>query len=454
MRVAGAAALLGALIGHYPAEAGPHAGAGPDVRVAYLRAHAIAIRTISPADRDFSDLEPLRQAIGSRRIVMLGEESHGDGATFLAKSRLVEFLHERMGFNVLAFESGFYDVHYAWHDLASGGDPMEAVRSAIFGLWTNVRETQTLWEYVAAQSKTARPLVLAGIDSQFTGSASKRHFMDDLQAVLADLPADSQLSAARTRVTAVLRSYFDSRGKGLEGLAAFQKRSTVAQRALFYTAVYQLQEGLKRLTYDDQAKAAKRDYWLQLLASTSTQMEFLWHQDYKHLYDAPSPTFQWAAFNLRDRQMAENLIWLAREESPNEKIIVWAATSHEMRNRRFFTNEYTGYVPMGDTIDRAMGPDVYTIGFTAYEGHAGIGEWTNIGVAAPGSIESLIHAGGPEYAVVDFRHLGPDGIWLTQTLSCRPLGYVADTTDWPATMDGLFYIREMTPSTPIPGKML
>jgi len=56
-------------------------------RIAWLKEHAIALRSINPIDEDFSDLEPLRKTIGDVRIVQLGEQSHGDGATFHAKGR-------------------------------------------------------------------------------------------------------------------------------------------------------------------------------------------------------------------------------------------------------------------------------------------------------------------------------------------------------------------------------
>jgi len=68
-----------------------------ETRIAYLKKHAIPVRSIDAEDGNFADLEPLREVIGSRRVVMLGESTHGDGATFAAKSRLIKFLHERMG---------------------------------------------------------------------------------------------------------------------------------------------------------------------------------------------------------------------------------------------------------------------------------------------------------------------------------------------------------------------
>src|SRR5262245_42302903 len=79
----------------------------------WMAAHAVPIRSIDAKDEDFSDLEPLMNAIGSAHVVQMGEPSHGAGSAFAAKVRLIKFLHQRMGFDVLVWESGLYDVQLA-----------------------------------------------------------------------------------------------------------------------------------------------------------------------------------------------------------------------------------------------------------------------------------------------------------------------------------------------------
>jgi erythromycin esterase-like protein len=110
-------------------------------RIAYLKQNVAPIHAIDLADENFADLEPLRQAIGDSRIVFLGEEWHGSGATFRARNRVIRFLHERCGFDVLAFESGLYDCRKTWEFLKEGKMPaLDAAAYGIFQTWTGTEE--------------------------------------------------------------------------------------------------------------------------------------------------------------------------------------------------------------------------------------------------------------------------------------------------------------------------
>ena len=79
-----------------------------DDRVDWLKKHAAPITTLDIGKQNyrFADLKPFGEAVGDARVVFLGEQTHGDGTTFEAKARLIRYLHEVKGFDVLAFESG------------------------------------------------------------------------------------------------------------------------------------------------------------------------------------------------------------------------------------------------------------------------------------------------------------------------------------------------------------
>src|SRR5258707_1034052 len=100
-----------------------------------LEGCGFVVRGIEAADTDYSDLQGLRAAVGGARIVLLGEQTHGEGSTFTAKIRLIKFLHEKMGFEVLAFESGLYDCARIWENVEQGGVLSQEVIGSLFYMY-------------------------------------------------------------------------------------------------------------------------------------------------------------------------------------------------------------------------------------------------------------------------------------------------------------------------------
>ncbi len=145
----------------------------------------LPIRSIDPADTDYSDLEAFGESIGSARLVLLGEQTHGDGAAFLAKTRLIKYLHARKGFSILAFETGMLDARLAWAQLRSGA-PMANIREGL-SIWSWSEQLGPLLKHVSTSSGSQRPLELAGFDCQTFLPLSAKRLGPELERVLSQL---------------------------------------------------------------------------------------------------------------------------------------------------------------------------------------------------------------------------------------------------------------------------
>jgi erythromycin esterase len=395
------------------AAAAPLFAAARDARVDWLAANAVRVRTLDPHDDDFADLEPLRKTLAGLRVVMLGEQNHGDGTTFLAKTRLIRFLHERMGFDVLAFESGLYDCAKAWEHLAAGEPARTAVPRGVFAIWTKSREVEPLIDYLGAQAKSAHPLELAGVDCQLTASASKDFLIADLHAQ----------GFSDERVDRVIPHLID--GTWESGTVPLP---SVEERAAFAKTIAQWRA------------AATSPYWRQVIESIGVFAESEW------LSTADSAE----STAVRDRQMGKNLVWLARKRYPNRKIIVWAATFHNARNvrtietsdaklRRFYATD----TPMGEVAKNALGKELYSLGVTSYDGesaNAFAKSAKPLPPSTPGSLEDLFVRAGLTDAVVDF-HRAPR--WLQAPMLSQIIGHIELRADWTRIVDGVLFIRHM-----------
>lgn len=398
-----------------------------DPRVTWLGEHAVKVASIDPLHDSFDDLRPLAAALDDARVVQLGEQSHGDGAVLLAKTRLVRFLHEELEFDVLAFESGFYDCSVAWRELQQGGDPVEALEYGLFPIWTCSAQMEPLARYLGERAASTRPLELCGFDCQFTGKATRERLLPDLEQLLTAAPGLLPREDA-------MRLY---------GLARSMSKHGEFAKRLRARALRALADLVDRLDDDDGLEPRERARWRQLARSWRAYLDYDWQ--------LPKAAMA-ARIAARDAQMADNLIWLAEQRYPDRKVIVWGATMHLQRNAGTIDTRnpalsYADMDLMGDHVAKALGDDVFTIGFVAHHGRMGLpwSEPREIPAAEHDSFEDLCARADLEHAIVPFRGLADDH-WLRTPLVARPLGHSEMRADWTQVVDAFFFHRVTTPS--------
>jgi erythromycin esterase len=418
----------------------------PEARVAWLKQHVAPLRSIDPRDEDFADLEPMRQAIGDARVILLSEQTHGDGATFHARTRLIKFLHQKCGFDLLAFESGLYDCHKAWELLREGKmQAREAVSQGVFGIWTGTEEVQPMIQYLGQQARKARPLEICGFDCQFSGPASRRFLTADLIALFGKLPKDAL--SAEQRAGAI---------ESCKQLATATGTTKLPDDA----ALIACQKALDRAVPGAALSAAELAYWRQVIDSTLVYAEVI------RAIQTGVKTER-NHINLRDTQMAKNLVWLAREAYPKRKILVWAHAFHLLRNQetvamvvepgktpaeRKTVYPYPGIRTMGNEAWKELKKETYSIFFTAAEGEnqsLPMAKPDRLAPLVPGSIEDLLVKAGAENGFLDLRRRGQDGRWLEERLIARALGDKDHEADWTKICDGLVFTRKAYGVTPV-----
>lgn len=375
----------------------------------YVKENFNEVKSINPLDTVYEDLKIIGEAIGESKIVFLGEQEHGDTKTIDIKIRLIKYLHEKHGFNVLAFESDFFALNQC--------SPENSLEN-IHGVWKGCNQHNILGSYIHETLDSKNPIQVTGFDCRHHSSYSKQHLVNDLDSIfhIANIPfiKSKNYNSFQSSLEHILQNEYES-------------KIDSAKQKLFYSWLDTIQTQLRLSQFDS------KDFWKQELLNLEQMVNNSLSTDLNETVFS----------NIRDRQMAENLLWLTDTKFKNEKIIVWAASFHIAKNVmkiedfKTYVNDFENedLVTMGDLFNKRFIGESYFLGFTSYEGTYRYGV-----LKAPSrhSFESILYKEGYDYGFINFKNCKS-----FKPFMMNGTNHVPYKSDWSKNFDGIFYIREM-----------
>ena len=214
---------------------------------------------------------------------MLGENSHSDGNVFEMKTKIVQYLHQEMGFNTIAFESGIYDVWKAQSAISDGQKTKDAFMNSLFSIWAKRNEFQSFIDFY---EKNKKDLKVFGFDYQITGNNGSVNLTNDIFEYAKKI--NYKLKFKQEDFELLLESITNSGMFDEEDISYAQFKSELTSL---------------KVKINQQKESEEKFYWNQIVKSL---LEL--GNDAVTKEDILS-TFNTTSFdNNRDRQMADNLL--------------------------------------------------------------------------------------------------------------------------------------------------
>lgn len=388
------------------------------VNIESLKNKIVNLGEVVEGNDDFSSFKPLDSLLKDVEIVMLGEQSHGEGTVYETKIKLIKYLHQNLGFDILAFESGFYDCKKAWDLIKDGKDVRTTLGESVTGIWSTTKQFIPLSNYIEKTLKSKNKLKVLGFDSQFTGRLSERHYTNDLAGYFETIGHTISKDENWNRLE------FNLQMSSIEEFKKIKKKSVI-QDTLY------LNKLIGKIKTTESTPIAK--FWINSIKSAKC-----------YLSDMVLKT------NFRDQQMASNLMEI-KKAHPDRKIICWGATSHFLYNSeeiegkgfilKTLLGDYYKTTPMmGNYIKDILKDKVYTIGFTAFEGEYGYMSRKKIKKGKTNSVEYLLSKSNKNNFLLDLKNLDFSNYYS------RPLGNYYMTNNIAHVMDAVIFNRNMSPS--------
>lgn len=389
-------------------------------------------QSINPTNANFADLQFLKTEIGNKRIVMIGEQDHSAGASIDAKARVANFLIKEMGFEVILFEAGFYDVKKSV-EYAKNTNNNKAIPASLYFLWSKNMNITPFLDSMA-YNVSAGKLFVDGVDPKFTSVYAKT-YMSDLELEMKKI--DFQ---------------YDNQEEWLQYKTIIQQAAEKYDKQII--SLKENEQVLIRKVAEKLANAFTKEnnsYWAQLVKTNTT---IIIGYSNVSLKDAISGNEKFQKLDSkRDSIMAENALWLLKNKYKDKKVIIWAASYHitkspELLSSKEGKNSFQNKIILGDEIAKSLSSETYNIGFISYQGKYGISfdkpKGKSINPHSTNSLENYVSELKLPFCFLSLNKIEGIDKMTASIDGFNNNGY--SSSDWSKNFDGIIYIETMYPN--------
>jgi erythromycin esterase len=375
--------------------------------VSWVQQRSLSFDTDDPTASS-ADLQPFKAMVGPARVVALGEGTHGTAEFFRMKHRLFEYLVERKGFTVFAFETNWPAVEIVDRYVKTGEGTAAKALEALHEVW-RTQEVRDLIEWMRAYNSApgrTKLLSFTGFDMQ-----------DPVTAIDCVIGAFDKLGGSDAKT---MRDLYT--GAGAEGSSV---GDTVEKAKARFVDAAKLVEARRE---------ALGAHYERVHRCTTVALQ---------LVQIDIGAGLTAYSNARDKAMAENVRWLAESVYPNERIALWAHNGHIAT-----APEANGPVPMGQHLRQMFATRLRVVGFAFDRGEvlhipfgasgpdAGKAMAVKVPPASLASAEGVLKGAGLPRFILDLRAVPVGsalGAWLAQPQKLRRMGWGGVAPDDPAS---------------------
>ena len=344
----------------------------PEVKA--LKKSVIPISTVE-AGNGFKDLMPLKDILKDKKIVAMGEATHGTSEFFKMKHRFFEFLVEEMSYRVFAMEcdggGGQAINDYILNDKGSLEEALEATK---FAVWrTEEVEDMIKWmkEYNDDPSHKEK-IKFYGFDMQGIVDT-----LPKLSYYLGRLDKELQTKVEEDTLNTIYRN--DIKALTNEQLDSILLNINEVKKDMENSKEKYLNNNLQN--------EYELAIWNLNLISQCAEYNIEVNKNDNKMVQSP------IANNLRDKYMAANVKWIQEYESKlgNDKVMLWAHNLH-------VSSMDGNFKYMGKNLKEVYGDKYYSIGFEFSRGSFNASNDMSTGTMTRFDIDN----NGPEYLASKF----------------------------------------------------